>query len=149
MSSYKFEPRTGTISDISSAFSELTSLAEEMREGYDNMESNGLGSTSKCERYGEAADALEGITEVEPPDELASLPITYTEMVNRRKGRGPSRDVRRSNAIAILQAAIEAANEATENTDIINAEVDIDTFVTDLENAVGEAEGIDFPGMYG
>jgi hypothetical protein len=147
MGSYKFEPHTGEISDISSAFSELSGLAEEMREGFDNMESNGLGSTPKCERYGEAADALENISEVEAPDWLSSVAITYTEMVNKRKGRGPSRDVRRNNAVAILQAALQAAQDLEDFDE--GQEEERDEFCTELENAIGEAEGVEFPGMYG
>lgn len=148
-SAYKAESRTGTIGDVATAFSELESLAEEMREGFDNMDSNNLGATSKCIAYGEAADALENISAADVPEELEDIAVSYVEYVPTRRGRGASRNTRRSNAIAILQAAVEAAREAEENPEIADSEADIDSFVNDLESAISEAEGVEFPGMYG
>lgn len=146
MSSYRAEIREGAVSDVESAFSEIETLASEMRETFDNMDGAGMGHLDKCERAGEAADALEQVSAVEPPECVADVAISWSEQVQRRRGRGPSREVRLSNAVALLQAAIEAANEA----DLVEDDADArDEFVTELENAVEIVEGVEFPGMFG
>lgn len=144
---YRVERRETTIGGgISDAFSEIESLAEEMRETFDNMDGNGLGATDKCQRAGEAADALESISEVEVPECLQDVKVAYTELVNVRKGRGPSRATRLSNALNLLEACREAAEEA----DLVEDDADErDEFVNELDNAKGEAEGVEFPGMFG
>lgn len=149
--SYRYEPRSGTVSAVEDAYSEIESLGEEMRAAVDNMSGTNLESTSKYETTSEAADALEGITQPSVPEAVAELAINYSEAVNRRKNRGTSRAVRLSNASGVL----EAAKEACENwlADSANAEHDdrgdVEEFVNDLDSMISDCESVEFPGMYG
>ena len=155
--SYKSVERQGTVSDISDAFSEIDSLASEMRENADNMEGTNLEQTEKYQATSDAADTLESVQEPTLPDAVAGLPITYYENVNRRKGRGPSRSVRLSNAVAVISAARDAVDTwVNERTEELGDKVDENEevqeaieFVGELENVESEAEGVEFPGMYG
>ncbi|MNL09165.1 hypothetical protein D3C87_1299140 [compost metagenome] len=145
---YKLVQRATNMSAaVSDAFSEIESLAEEMRETYDNMDGNGLGATEKCQAAGSAADALECATEVDVPECLVDVEVHYSESVNVRKNRGPSRAARLSNAVSVLEAAKAAAEEADLVEDAAAAERD--DFVSELESAIGEVEGTEFPGMFG
>lgn len=158
---YKSVPvKTDVQSAISDAFSEFQSLAEEMRETYDNMEGANMGHMDKCVRAGEAADELEQHdSEPEPPDFLAGLTVETTEQVNRDKRKGPSRAVRLSNAQALLQAARDACVDFDPEAFLKDNESDVDGrtaedldderdgFVQDLEEHTDF--DVDFPGMFG
>lgn len=150
MGSYKNRSTDSTVSAISDAISDLTSLGEECREIVDNASEN-LQQTSRIQTFDETASALEGLSEPDVPEVVAELPITYTEQISTRKGRGESRAVRCANSVAVLQAAQEAVamwledeeNEKHEDRD------DVEQLANDLEEIIGEAEGCEFPGMYG
>lgn len=150
MGSYKNRSTDSTVSAISDAISDLTSLGEECREIVDNASEN-LQQTSRIQTFDETASALEGLSEPDVPEVVAELPITYVEQISTRKGRGESRAVRCANSVAVLQAAQEAVamwledeeNEKHEDRD------DVEQLANDLEEIIGEAEGCEFPGMYG
>lgn len=146
-SAYRREAREGTVGDVNSAFKAIEALGSEMRETADNMDSNNLGATDKCQRCAEAADTLEGISAAEVPECLASVPISYGESVPSRKGRGTSRAVRLANAVELLQAAREFAEDVSD-LDKSGAQ-ERDEFVTELDSAISDAEGVEFPGMFG
>jgi hypothetical protein len=55
----RFTSTAGSL--MEEAYSEITSLAEEMREWYDNL-TEGLQSTDRGQRVSDAADTLEGIS---------------------------------------------------------------------------------------
>lgn len=138
------EQDLGSLSD--DAFSEVESLAEEMQDGFANMDSNNLGDTEKCVAYGEAADALETVSQVEVPECISHLNVTPSELRPTRKGRGTSRATRLANAVSWLEACVEAANEA----DLTEAAADErDEYVNEVENAINELNDVNFPGMYG
>lgn len=168
---YKPRPiKTTVAAAVGDAFSEFQTLAEEMRETADNMENGGMGHLPKCEAASDAADELEShIDEPEVPDCLATIEVEATEMVNKDKRKGPSRDTRLANAQALLEAAkVELENmdtaaflkhrEALEKTRIeagldgeSPGEVELEEKAEELAQELGEHVDftVDFPGMYG
>lgn len=114
MSSYKPVSTEYDIGDaISEAFGEFQALRDEMRETADNMEAGNMGHMEKCQRASEAADTLDGFADNEPdvPDAAEGLRAKVTVMRQTRKGRGESRSVRCSNAVAMLQGVVDALEE--------------------------------------
>lgn len=144
--------------------SELESLGEEMREWADNLEAGNLGHTEKYEQVNSAADEIENAVSnlPEAPDWLEEIgEVEFSQSVSRRKGRAPSRAVRRDNAVASLRAAFEAvsakASELGEKDDDPESEEGSETkeriqemeeFASEIESACDEADGAEFPGMY-
>lgn len=156
MGSYKNRSTDSTVSAISDAISDLTSLGDECREIVDNASEN-LQQTSRIQTFDETAGTLEGISEPDVPECVAELPITYSEQISTRKGRGESRAVRCQNSLAVIQAAREAVDEwINTRTEELGDKVDDDEdvqaaveFVGELENLESDIEGCEFPGMYG
>lgn len=159
MTGYKIVPYKTTLSAaIGDAYGEFQNLRDEMRETADNMESGNLGHTDKAQRCGEAADTLDGFADDEPniPENVGEMPVTTTQMENKRKGRGNSRDVRCSNAVTLLQAAVDVIETKLETFDkeglseTEEAEKsDLEELKDALETAAGDAEVVEFPGMFG
>ena len=150
MGSYKNVQQVGSVGSVADAISELQSLAEECREIVDNAE-GGLAETARIQTFEETASTLEGISEPEVPEVVDELEIRYVEQRSTRKGRGESRAVRCANAVSLLQAAQEAVSvwledDANEKHD---ARDDVEQLANDLEEIIGEAEGCEFPGMFG
>lgn len=142
MGSYKFEKKKSTLGAvISDAYSDLQTLRDEMQETVDNMEGANMEHLPKYDTASEAVSELD-VCDNEPdvPEALADLEVEYSEQVNKRKGRGPSREVRLSNATAMLQAVRDLLNER-ENDDAAD----------ELVQEIDEAADLDvtFPGMYG
>lgn len=176
MGSYRGEKRTSTVaSAVADAVSDLTSLGEECREIVDNA-SEGLSQTQRIQTLDETASALEDAQEPDIPEPLSDIPVTYVEMVQKRKGRGSSRATRRDNAVAMLDAAVEALQgfgDAMEEAKgavaggtatpdqqrMVGAVVeaadneedgpDIEGLIGEIEEIKNNVEGVDFPGMYG
>lgn len=136
---------------VSEAFGEITALAEEMREAFDNtpdsLQQSGVG-----EARGQAADDLENISEVEVPGEAdKGLHLLRVQVPRTRYGsRNPSRAARRDDACATLQACMDMLDTHIEKMPV--GEVDTDeaqSFRDELDSAKDEAEQVNFPGMYG
>jgi hypothetical protein len=157
---YKFQEVETTIgAAVPDAFSMFEELATEMRETADNMEGANMGHMQKCEDAGTAADELENHTELDVPSHIANVKMKYTEMVNKKKRRGPSRSVRLSNAQAMMQSARDAAQAFADAADA-NAE-DLDNLPPDQEGTREEVLqfiadldehcefDVEFPGMFG
>lgn len=150
----KTRERELTIEDaVSEAHGELVSLGEEMREAYDNtpesLQQSGVG-----EARGEAADTLENIDEPEVPTELQGDKFTVKWTVRALTPKQQdklSRSARRDEAITTLQAVIDRLQEiAADETGHTEEEREAaGAFVDDVQNAHDEAEGVEFPGMYG
>lgn len=147
---------------IGDAYSEFQSLRDEMSEWRDSLEDK-LSHTQKYEEVSSAADALDGFCDDEPdvPEGLDGA-VKTTQQVSARKGRGESRAVRCSNALSLLGAAIAVVEEtiekidgeADEKTGELSEELEeekatLEELKDHLENAAQEAEGVEFPGMYG
>lgn len=132
---------------IANAFSELTSLAEECREIVDNA-SEGLSQTNRIQTLETTASALEGLDEPEVPGWIAPTKVTYAQWENSRKGRGLSRADRAGQAVAMLDAAIDVLEGEKEDADSDKVD-ELTALIDECETAKGEAEGAEFPGMYG
>lgn len=165
MGSYRSEHRTDSLeSAVSSALSEIESLKDEMDEIKSNMENANMEHLPKYETASEAYDALDSAQEPDVPEAVGELSVEYNEEVNKRKGRGPSRAVRLSNAVAQLQACVAALeyyesarqdiadNEDAETVDqeVAQSEIDEASELRDeLETIINDVENVEFPGMYG
>lgn len=152
----KFEEKKMSLADaVSTAFGEITSLGEEMREAFDNtpesLQQSGVG-----EARGEAADNLENISEIDVPDILQDtdakkFEVTWSEPVRTAKqAMKLSRSARRDDALMMLDACVEFLNELadkeSESEEIRDAAKELSD---ELENAKGEIEAVEFPGMFG
>lgn len=149
--SYKFVSCQGSVSGaIEDAVSALTELGEECTGAADNFPNS---DHPKAEAFREAGSTLEGISvEVgDLPDDLAEQTVQYQEAVPRAKRRSPSRSVRCSNACAMLQASADRLQEWLD--DDANKDHDdrgdVETLISECESAISEAEGVEFPGMFG
>jgi hypothetical protein len=118
---------------VSNAFSEASDLRDELQDWLDGIPEN-MQNGSKAEQLQEAINILENVQEPEYPDELDKQVTTRLW-----SGRKVSRPKRMSNAISRLSVVIEAIEDDEQLTD----------FKTDLENAAGEWETVEFPGMFG
>lgn len=144
-------PVDGTASGaIEGALSELQGLSEEIGEVVDNTPD----SLQNSDRYStleqtrsDLDSACSTLENVDLGEVVGELACSWTE--NRR--RGISRSVRRDNAVSALQAAVESIQ--TWLDDEANAEHDerdaAESAVSDIEQAVSEAEGCEFPGQRG
>ena len=118
---------------VSGACSELACLGEELRSWYDSMPEN-LQGADKGNTLEESAGTLEGLDEPDVPGDSEGLSVT----VQTRKAT--SRSARRDSACEGLRAAAEAVEEQIG---------ELQTFHDDLESMADDAEGVEFPGMYG
>jgi hypothetical protein len=149
-SSYKFENRVGTVASAEDAINSLIDLGNECREIVDNA-SEGLAQTQRIQTLDEVAGTLENLDTPDLPECVRDLGISYQEQVWRRKRGGPSRNARRSNETAVLFAVVGALEEWLD--DEANAEHDdrdeVESAKDELQNIAEEADGCEFPGMYG
>lgn len=158
----KYVSRSMSVGDaVSEVWSELQSLAEEMREAYDNtpesLQQGGVG-----EMRGECADNLEALDEPDVPDWATGLSVTVSHRNPARPKKRPSRAYRRDQASGMLDAVVsdlraladdeaELDKLARENPDRSrdDLESDLGDLADALESLRDEADAIDFPGMYG
>ena len=148
---YKPQAQQTTIAAaVGDAFSAIQELRDEMVESKENMEEK-LSHTDKYARIEECIETLESECDNEPdvPESVQELPVTYSEMVPARRGRGTSRATRLSNAIGMLEAARDYAQAWLDEEDRGDGASEVESMVQDLENAISSMEGADFPGMYG
>jgi hypothetical protein len=147
---------------VEDAYGEIETLAGEAREAYDNMESGNLGQTQRCQTFGETADALENISAPDLPDAFDEVEIVRLPTISNATGRAH----RLSEAVSDMQLACdeveswledkkasgEDATDDAEEKDEDEEEFDADAVEAAIEEIRGhadEAEGVEFPGMYG
>lgn len=158
---YKAQQMQGDFNDVSSAFSDLEGLRDEVREIVDNA-SDGLRETQRIQTLESTADTLDGVSEPDLPSCLEGHTFGYAIMVNTNPKKGASRSVRCANACAVFSAAAEAARdlltESQERRDTPDASEDdisaddeggVETFIDECEEVVNECESLEFPGMFG
>ncbi len=137
---------------VSEAHGELQGLAEEMRSWAFNLEEK-FSSTDKYARVSEAADTLEGLEEPQCPEWAATVEVEFMELPQRKKGY--SRADRCGQACYILDQCIQVcqelalANEIDAGEKTSEEKDEAEQLADDLENMKSEAEGVEFPGMYG
>jgi DNA repair exonuclease SbcCD ATPase subunit len=165
----KTEPKTASLVDaISDAYSEISSLAEEMESWRDGLEEK-LSHTSKYDQVSEAYDLLSQHADEPDCDNtlFGTMQVHFVETSNKNKKRSVSRATRLDNAINRLNACIEvlearkdeleeAKNEEeikddAEALEEVDSELDeINELIYVLEQTVSELDGgVEFPGMFG
>jgi len=142
---------------MSEAYSEVTSLAEEMREWYDNL-TEGLQQTDRGTRVEEAANTLEGISEQDSTDLMNEVEVYHLPSLDTS-----SRSKRAAEAASLLQSVAAACHDyvsehrgeaKTEDSDDSGTSYEdsdydeLDSIADQCENDAGEVEGVEFPGMY-
>jgi Sec-independent protein translocase protein TatA len=159
--------------------SEVESLRDEMEEWGSNMEGNNMEHLPKYEQVTEARDnlsnGLDALEGLEVPEFLESESANYT--VDNRTRESRTRAVRLQNALNALDAARAAAqswlddddnaelevvepdaeDEDDDRTPVTQDEVDerqaqreqAEELINELDNAEGELQNVEFPGMYG
>lgn len=143
---------------IEGAFAELSSLKDECESWKDSLEEKFSG-TDKYNTLEATVSALEFADDVpDLPEECGNFGISYVE----NQSRNLSRAKRRDNATSALSAAIDGirewASERREAADVADEDEadEIETEATEAEEAADtlegqkdEADGAEFPGMYG
>jgi len=130
---------------VSEAMSELQTLAEEMREAFDNtpesLQGGGVG-----EARGEAADNLENLSEPDVPTSLEAIKVAWSvRELSPSKLRKQSRSDRRNDALET--AKLEEIKDDEASSEELAG--DAETLRDEIENLMSDAENVEFPGMYG
>jgi FKBP-type peptidyl-prolyl cis-trans isomerase (trigger factor) len=134
---------TITIADaVSEAFGIFEELAGEMGEWGDNIEEK-FSTTAKYDTIRTTQETLEGLIEPDIPDSLGKIEIERYEVKQKRR---QSRANRCSEAVLILEDCMEALDSIEDEAK--NKE-EAKLLYDELDTAKGEAEGCEFPGMYG
>lgn len=139
---------------VADGFNALEELASDVRDVVDAAE-GGLAETARIQTLGETADTLEsinGVTDI--PEQVKGLEVTYTESYPRNKRRGPSRAMRCENAVALLRAAQSTLQDwldAQDDTEEVAVDLrdEVEQIISDLDEEASNAEGCEFPGMFG
>lgn len=142
----------GLVADAASTFEEL---ASELGEWRDSLEEK-FSQTDKYSRVSEAADTLEGLNQPSLPDWLEK-DETKIEWEGRPPKRKQSRSDRRDDACSLLDMAIQHLDERIDKLDekkeLTEEEEgqksDMEELRSELDDYKAEAEGVEFPGMYG
>ncbi len=149
--SYKTQEYKTTVSGaVSEAFGELQSLRDEMDEICGNMEEK-FSQTERYQRYEEARGTLGNYADSEPEahEDVAERDVVCSVLVHVRKKASPSRSVRLSNAVSLLQAAAGSLEEWVETCEDTDLEEEVDRFVTEIQEVADEVSQVEFPGMFG
>jgi hypothetical protein len=160
----KLITRTASAADaVSEAVSLLTELGEECREACDNMPES-LQSTSRYDALSGSADVLECVEEPDASEGLPAAPVVWQEP--RPTKRQPSRATRCAAAVAILEAVVAWCDEQCDALIQVPSDDDkpedtaeeerldalheaLTEYRDALQQIVDNAEGCEFPGMYG
>ena len=161
MAKYKLITEKGKVEDlIEGAVSEFSSLRDEIEEWKGNMEGTALENTDKYSRLEEACEILEGIVDKGESLEIDSLPealreteVSYSQSIVRSKRQHASRATRAENALNMLRAVVSEVEDLLkkgEGEEISEEDIgSIQSFKSDLEEVISDAESVEFPGMFG
>ena len=156
--SYKGVQRTMRLEvALDSFYSDIESLAEEVREIVDNAGDN-LANTSRIQTFEATADTLENLsrpTDPSLPEALKTMEITVMEAMPRSRRQNISRAVRCENATAYGRVAVDSVREWCDEVEQTDQSPGDDTLTElrewcdEIEDHLSEAESAEFPGMYG
>lgn len=148
--------KTNPVSAFEDALSEVESLSEEMTSWRDNMgQHEGLSATQKYEEVETAADTLENQqseldsiqSDLEKLDGLDEIELTVAPPYDPHfYGHSMGRAKRLANALADLNGVKEGL-ELYKIDKSPEDQLNIDQLVDQLDNAISELEGVDFPSM--
>lgn len=157
----KFTTSSFCVTDaIENGLSELQELRDEMQSWRDGMEDK-LSHTDKYQQVSDACDALDSSdTSIEIDDEDAGDRRVDVSLGSKRR---MPRWLRRDNAVAMLSAARDslealadelesevndAEDDQEEHQELCDRAETLRATVQELEEVIGECEGVEFPGMY-
>lgn len=133
---------TSTVAElVGDAFGVFEDLACEMGDWYDNLP-EGFQAGDKGVMLDDARNTLENLEQPEVFEHVATLKVLYLPLTGR-----VSRASRRDDAVRRLRAVLEVlvAIPPDDDTDKRDERQEL---INELENAIGDAEYVEFPGMY-
>ena len=138
---------------VADAFSVFADLGDELQNWYDSMPEN-LQNGDKGSQLAETADTLSGFCEPDIPEWLVNLPVFSLPSLD-----ATSRSAQCAEAVSSLQEALDAINDVKLNKRFTDGDGNVvempeennglEALCDDLETYIGEAEGVEFPGMCG
>lgn len=133
---------------IDDAFTEFEDLRDGLQEWFDSMPEN-LQSGQKGEDLQSAIDTLDSIERPDVPEFIGNIATVFipSEKIT-------SRPDRRDNAVSELQTAVEMIQDAMDDEEsevkfTDDQKEEMQALIDNIENAYGEAEGVEFPNMFG
>lgn len=152
MARWKTREKTATIKvAFEEAHTEIQCLHEEMETWAESLEEYFEGA-DRTERVREAADQLDNgnsylddidVTEAQDFEKYGKIEITYQVMSPYGRKAEP-RWMRLGNAQAIIEEVLSVIGDMAEEAD-----EDPPDWISDLQDAQGEMEAIDFPSAFG
>lgn len=170
------EPVDGTVEEfVSDAFSDAEGLKDELQSWWDNLPEN-FQNGDKGDALQEAIDALDGVSQPDVPDCIATSNVRYTPCGKRKASRAD----RLGDCIARLENAAQEARDRSDQLEALHYNDDgklindddelvkpedmgedpateeernslkdeLDTFADECDDAKSEWENVSFPGMY-
>jgi hypothetical protein len=133
---------------ISDAFGELESLRDELQEWYDGMPEN-FQNGDKGENLQSSIDTLDSLESPDVPEYVTNLEVIYipAEKLDSRADRRDDAAARLDTAVSVLNDAMDDVDAEVKYTD--DQKDEMQELADDLERAKDEAEGVEFPTMYG
>ena len=129
---------------VADAFSEFESLAGELDDWYNNLPDS-FQQGDKGQQLEEAKGNLENLSAPDVSEELGELKLVYVPS----EKPASSRSARCVEACDMIRAAIDRLAEVQDDekaaTEFKQAAEEL---ASELENAIGDAESVEFPGMY-
>jgi hypothetical protein len=139
--------RSTVLACIEGGYAELESLQQECQEIVDNA-TEGLSQTQRIQTLEETASALYNAdSPPDVPEFLQDVEVTYTE--DQRKSKSHSRATRCSEACATLSAAIEGIQNWLDTNEDSEDRDEAEQLLSDIQELADNAEGCEFPGMFG
>ena len=134
---------TSNVADlVDSAFSTFEDLAGEMSDWYDGLPEAFQGG-DKGSALEDARGILESLSHPAVDGPTGAIEVCYLPLQDVK-----SRASRCNDAVGCLQAVVDALDACKDDEGRDNQE-EIKNLLDELENAISEAEGVEFPGMYG
>ena len=131
---------------VGDCYSTLENLGQEFRDICDNTPDS-LQSTDLYDRRDTTASTIEGMSEPDVPEWLGEVTFIWTQWP---RSSTKSRGGQCSEAAAMLQAVVDKLDELIEaNSYTKEQNDDMASLKDDLETIISEAEGCEWPGMFG
>jgi hypothetical protein len=131
---------------VGDAYSTLEGLGQEFRDICDSTPDS-LQSTDLYDRRDTTASTIENLSEPDVPEWLSGIEFTWTQWP---RSSTKSRSGQCAEATAMLQAVADKLDEMIEaNTQSKEQNDEMRTLKDELEEIINEAEGCEWPGMFG
>lgn len=133
---------------VSTAQSEVESLAGELRDWHDNLP-EGINSSDKAAEIDETASTLENITFPDLPDSVTTTKVLHLPALelDSRPKRSAEVVSKLEDAIAALNSKADDLRQTPEDADPQEMIAEIESLLSDLEDIKGELENVTYPSM--